>query len=51
MVLAHDYDSSLDIWSVGVVLLEMFTGEALDAERDKAAFALIEQLKVRARLA
>jgi len=38
------YSLAADIWSVGIVLLEMFTGE-LNCERDKAAFVKVKALK------
>jgi hypothetical protein len=38
------YGCPADVWSVGIVLLEMFTGE-LKCERDKAAFQKVKTLK------
>ncbi len=38
------YGIAADIWSVGIILLEMFTGE-LKCERDKAAFQKVRELK------
>lgn len=38
------YGIAADIWSVGIILLEMFTGE-LKCDRDKAAFQKVRELK------
>ena len=38
------YDCSADLWSLGVILLELFHGE-LNCDRDKAAFQKIKALK------
>jgi len=40
-----EYDQSSDLWSLGVILLEMFSGKELNCERDKAAFKLIRDKK------
>ena len=42
---SEEYGVKADIWSAGVVLLEMFTDQVLACERDKAAYVLIEELK------
>ena len=41
---SEPYGPKADIWSVGVVLLEMFIDKILKCERDKAAFAAIEKI-------
>jgi serine/threonine protein kinase len=38
------YDCSADLWSLGVILLELFHGE-LNCDRDKAAFQKIKKIK------
>ena len=44
VVAREAYGLPSDLWSVGVVLLELLLGE-LDADRDKAAARLIEEQK------
>lgn len=39
------YSLQADMWSCGVVLLEVFSEQILKAERDKAAYSLIEKMK------
>jgi serine/threonine protein kinase len=39
------YGPSADAWSLGVVLLELFTSELLTVDRDKAAFAKIAEMR------
>jgi serine/threonine protein kinase len=39
------YDLKADVWSLGVVLLELFVGALGTAQKDKHAFAHIEELK------
>jgi hypothetical protein len=41
----ESYGNKSDAYSAGVVLLTMFAGEKLAAERDKAAIALVQKLK------
>ena len=38
------YSSKADLWSTGVVLLEMFIDQILNVDRDKAALALVEKV-------
>jgi serine/threonine protein kinase len=42
---SEEYGVRADIWSAGVVLLEMFMDSVMSCERDKAAYAMIESLK------
>jgi serine/threonine protein kinase len=39
-----EYSLKADLWSAGVVLLEMFTDQILNVDRDKAALAMVEKL-------
>ncbi|KAF4714085.1 P-TEFb-associated cyclin-dependent protein kinase Cdk9, partial [Perkinsus olseni] len=41
------YDSRVDSWSVGVVLLELFTGKVMEECKDRAAFRMIDEAKAR----
>jgi len=42
VIRGEPYDQKADCWSAGVVLLEMFQGVQLDADKDSHAFKLIE---------
>ena len=39
-----EYSPKADLWSTGVVLLEMFTDQILNVDRDKAALVLVEKI-------
>ncbi|KAF4739383.1 hypothetical protein FOZ63_031978, partial [Perkinsus olseni] len=41
------YDSRVDSWSVGVVLLELFRGKVMEECKDRAAFRMIDEAKAR----
>ncbi|KAF4744344.1 P-TEFb-associated cyclin-dependent protein kinase Cdk9, partial [Perkinsus olseni] len=41
------YDSRVDSWSVGVVLLELLTGKVMEECKDRAAFRMIDEAKAR----
>lgn len=41
------YGCKADVWSAGVVLVELFRGKTLDAEKDKAAFRMIQAIKAK----
>ena len=40
----EEYSPKADLWSTGVVLLEMFTDQILNVDRDKAALVLVEKV-------
>ena len=44
---SKDYDVKADIWSTGVVCMEMFMDAILLCDRDKAAYARIEEIKTK----
>ena len=41
----EEYNEKADVWSAGVVLIELLRGKALEAEKDKAAFRMIADIK------
>jgi len=45
VVALQPYGTKVDAWSAGVVLLEMLHGHTLQAEKDKEAFRVIEEVK------
>lgn len=47
VVNGESYGLEADVWSVGVVLYELFSGEALPVYKDRHAFALLEQAKAK----
>jgi serine/threonine protein kinase len=40
-----DYDTQVDVWSMGVVFYEMFNNQMLSVDSDKKALKLIEQVE------
>ena len=40
----EEYSPKADLWSTGVVLLEMFLDKILNVDRDKAALAMIPEI-------
>uniref|UniRef100_A0A7S0LGX4 Protein kinase domain-containing protein n=1 Tax=Coccolithus braarudii TaxID=221442 RepID=A0A7S0LGX4_9EUKA len=47
VVNGDEYDLKADVWSLGVVFLELFMGKLSEAQKNKHAFAQIEELKAK----
>ena len=47
IVNGESYSLKADVFSLGVVLLELFHGSALDAEKNKHALAQLEEIKAK----
>lgn len=47
IVHGESYGVKADVWSMGVLMLELFHGTALDADKDKHALAQIEDVKAK----
>lgn len=47
IVHCENYGVKADVWSMGVIFLELFNGTALDADKDKHALSQIEEIKAK----